>query len=269
MDDDRLARRALRILQALSDGQPARMRPAGPSTCTLTGTDGRARRFPLELVDKMMARGWLTDCAGGHESDRRIAATKDGLTWRRRMLAGGDFAGQHRSMRKVTIDGTERALANLAESPLARLATPRGKGRTAWLDARQLAAGERLRADFEYGQLGQKVTASWDRARTVRDRKGGQCASDPSDQALDARARFNAALEAVGPELSGLLVDVCCFLKGLEEVEAARGWPRRSAKVVLRTALSALDRHYNPPPKARTGRMRHWGGQGYRPAMTT
>ena len=268
MNDERLARRALRILHVLSDGQPAWLRAAGPSACTLHSQDGRVRRCPADLIDAMVSRGWLARHVDAHGDGARISATQDGLTWRRRMQCGNDFADQHRTVTTVAVDSGARAIVNLAESPLARLATPRARGKAPWLDRAQLAAGERLRADFEFGQLGQKVTASWDPARTVRDARGAGERSDVPDRAIDARARFNAALDAVGPELSGILVDICCFLKGLEEVETARGWPRRSAKVVLRTALSALDRHYNPPPRTRPGRMRHWGAQGYRPAMS-
>ena len=77
------------------------------------------------------------------------------------------------------------------------------------------------------------------------------------------------ALDAVGPELSQVLVDICCELKGLEEAERSHDWPQRAGKVVLQLALTRLARHYgldvpSDLPRRRKG-IRHWGSEDYRP----
>jgi hypothetical protein len=98
-------------------------------------------------------------------------------------------------------------------------------------------------------------------APTGRSRKQGGGAGEMTDLIVASRQRVRLAMEACGPEFSGLLMDVCCFLRGLEEVERERGWPLRSAKIVLHLALDRLARHYGLRDEARgdaSARVRVW-----------
>ena len=126
---------------------------------------------------------------------------------------------------------------NLAESPLTWLFA-RGH-----LTQRQHDAGERLRADWERAQLGPRVTMSWDFG--PRGGRGNPAdALDAGEAAVAARARFDAAAAALGPDLSGIAWRVICAGEGLAVAEKSLGWPARSAKLVLRIALDRLADHY-------------------------
>lgn len=134
-------------------------------------------------------------------------------------------------------------LFDAAESPLAWLATRRGRDGQPFLEAAEIQAGERLRLDLTRAGLLPRTTMDWSRLGTGAS-AGTRAAFSYSDALIAARQRVKAALVAVGPDFSGLLVDVCGFLKGLETVEHERQWPPRTAKVVLRLALRQLARHY-------------------------
>ena len=135
-----------------------------------------------------------------------------------------------------------------AESPLAWLARRKGRDGRALIEPVQLLAGERLRADFTRAHMMPRITANWSASVAIGPR--GASPATFTETVIGARQRVRAALEAVGPEFSGLLVDVCCFLKRLEEVERERSWPLRSAKVVLQLGLDRLARHYGLQGKA-------------------
>ncbi|VAW13613.1 hypothetical protein MNBD_ALPHA09-1769 [hydrothermal vent metagenome] len=191
-----------------------------------------------------------------------------GLAWLMRTTGGEDgYRSQHQiiSERMQTMpDGTCRPVRiNDGENPLGWLRRRNGPGGTPFLNDDMVAAGERLRSDFTAAQLTPGITTDWTRIQTQRPgagsaRANGAC--DLSDTALAARQRFERALNAVGPEMANVVVDVCCFLIGLGEAESARGWPRRSAKLVLRLALDILARHYGiirPQPHRPARRKSH------------
>ena len=174
------------------------------------------------------------------------------------------FRAQHLNLAAreiMTGTGAISVLVNDSESPLAWLARRKGRDGRTMISPNQFIAGEKLRADFTRGQLSPRVTSDWSaptggRSRTFR---GG--AGEMTDLVIASRQRVRLAMEACGPEFSGLLMDVCCFLRGLEEVERERGWPLRSAKIVLQLALDRLARHYGLRDEARgetSARVRTW-----------
>ncbi|HEY5239353.1 MAG TPA: DUF6456 domain-containing protein, partial [Rhizomicrobium sp.] len=81
-------------------------------------------------------------------------------------------------------------------------------------------------------------------APLVGGRRAAKATAPLAETTLAAKQRFAQAMSAVGPGLSDLLFDVCCHLVGLEMAERAKGWPQRSAKVVLQIALDRLALHY-------------------------
>jgi hypothetical protein len=151
----------------------------------------------------------------------------------------------------ATEHGAAAVTVDERESPLAWLARRRSRGGDALIEPHQLQAGERLRADFTVANLMPHTTSNWDNPLSP----GGAATGSANDTMTDARRRVHAALESVGPEFGGLLLDVCCFLKGLEDVERERRWPPRSGKVVLQLALDRLARHYGYARETR-GRAR-------------
>lgn len=158
------------------------------------------------------------------------------------------------------------ARRNLNESVLDRLSVSRGNAGSPWLTPIEREAGERLRADFEKAQLQPRITANWETNVATAGRRH-EAVRDLSDFAIDARKRVEQAMEAMGPELAGVALDLCCFLKGLETVERERQWPQRSAKLMLRAALRLLVRHYGLETGRGGRQIRQWGAGGYRPEI--
>jgi hypothetical protein len=164
------------------------------------------------------------------------------------------FRAQHLDVRDhaiATEDGHAVVLIDGNESPLAWLARRRGRDGRTLIAPHQLQAGERLRADFTRAHLMPRTTSNWESPISSSRRGGGSSAGYFTETMIAARQRVRQALDRAGPEFSGLLLDVCCFLKRLEDVERERAWPARSAKVVLQLALDVLARHYGYSGQAR------------------
>lgn len=197
------------------------------------GTSLGAGYAPVQEADDLVAAGLA--CWTGTGKARRLN------------LAAEAPPERALSTRTMLVDGIEQSvLVDDRESPLLWLHRRMGKDGRPQISAAEFAAGERFRADLTLAQMLPRVTMNWDAAfaPAPADRSPSRDPAGASDTALAARQRVRRACDRLGPDLSGLAIDICGFLKGLDQVERERGWPARSAKIVLRLALSGLAAHY-------------------------
>jgi len=184
-------------------------------------------------------------------AQRVYVISASGRAWWRRETGGEDpFQKQHQLRGQVTLEepgrGMVRREVNQGESPLGWLRRRRGKSGAAYLSEVEADAGEQLRRDYTFAQLGARTTLNWDGmlAHVDSSGAGGVDRVDVSAHVLDARRRVEHALAHVGPDLADVVVEICCHLNGLEQAERELGWPQRSGKVVLKIALTRLAEHY-------------------------
>lgn len=270
------ARALRRLLEAMNEpGAQAMADPLGARSIIVAaprkGVTVARARLAQSIADIAAARG-LARWDGAGEA-RRLRLTDEGRAHLRRLAAPAEanpFFAQHGALApRVVEKGARPTLVNEGESPLAWLARRKDRDGRPFLAPEQIEAGERFRRDVTQAAILQRVTADWQAA--IGSARGGGAGANIADVAIDARRRLSLAFDAVGPELGGLLTDVCGYLKGLELVESERGWPQRSAKVVLKIALERLALHYGLASEAqgpeRARHLLHWGAKDYRPTL--
>ena len=262
--EETLQREGRRILRRLSE-PGAQLVVAGDmeKAVVLKGT------VRIAVLDRSVAQGfalkdWIAVIRAGRITTYEITAA--GRAALRRMVEADDagrapgfaeaqagfatpFANQHRDWDTRELpssggDGQRRLRLNLAESPLGVLARRRDRDGEPFLTADLVAAGERLREDFELAQLGPRVAQNWERFLSGGDRGQYRPDAGHSGGSDKARARVALALRDLGPGLGDMALRCCCFLEGLEAAEKRLGWSARSGKIVLRIALMRLKRHY-------------------------
>ncbi|WP_372799849.1 DUF6456 domain-containing protein [Paracoccus seriniphilus] len=273
-------RAALRVLRRLAEPGAVMASAEGMDKAIVTRDDIRTAVLDRTLAESLALRGWVMMNAAGARIQRYVitAAGREAL---RKMLAGKgrgagmpgpenfadatpvdlpsgqgmaeagspfDHAERHRVWESRRIrdpeNGKRRSVrVNIAESPLLLLARRRDQNGQPFLTPGMVAAGERLREDFELAQMGPRVTQNWAGFMTagVDVSHGAGGARGGSETARD---RVAAALRELGPGLGDIVLRVCCFLEGLAATEKRLGWSARSGKIVLRLALMRLERHY-------------------------
>lgn len=267
MTDPKTSPAVRKLVRDLSRRKDARLTRSAGNFYYVCGV-AKPRLVPRRIAKALIASGLLTPSARD-----MWAATPEMESWLKRFETGADgFREQHSIFLPVPGNPSREARINPSECPVARLAQRKQSDGSAYLTPDLVEAADRLRHDFERGNLNPSVTMNWSSTSTASGRRRHRDEVDRlTDMALASRARLRKALKAVGPEFADLLMDVCCFLKGLEIVESERRWPARSAKLVLRLALKSLARHYGFAPEAtgpaKTSRHGHGRATGYRPTI--
>ncbi|TCP26087.1 hypothetical protein EV656_10249 [Rhodovulum adriaticum] len=195
---------------------------------------GRVTTYTITQAGRAALRRLLEE-----DQARRAGAQADGFGQQHGGWMGAQDDEEDCAARRARVRG------HRAESPLAILARRKGPDGQPFLGPDLVAAGERLREDFEIAQMGPRVAQNWDRFLTGSDRGSFSGDGGPAEGPRAARERVLAALRDLGPGLGDVVLRCCCFLEGMEQAEKRLGWSARSGKIVLRIALQRLKRHYD------------------------
>lgn len=266
-DEDTLNREALRILRRLCEtgavlAVAAEMDKAVVVRDMVAGGTARTAVVASSIAQAMALKDWIAAANQGRIV--RYHITTAGRAALGRMLEDTDLmktqdagSGATQIPFAGTINGWDnndsvepesararRMRYSLAESPLVALSRRRDHTGKPFLSDPMVGAGERLREDFELGQMGGNLTQNWDKFLTPGTRGSSTGSGSGNAAASEARARVASALADLGPGLSDVVTRCCCYLEGLETTEKRLGWSARSGKIVLRIALMRLQRHY-------------------------
>lgn len=234
----------------------------------LCSSDGTAVPCSRAALEGARQRGWVAPVGDAGRLGLTAAGREALRRSRSRLAAARAEAASALAATPAT------PTSNSSESPLAWLANRQDAAGRPMLAPTLVSAGERFRADLTFAGLTPRVTMNWSGIPISGDRGAGAAGfgRDLADNIIAARARVEAAIRAIGPELSDILIDVCGHLRGLEEISRTEGWPRHAARLLLQRALAALARHYGLEPEVRpeetlARRLRHWGAEDYRPTL--
>lgn len=257
LTEARIARDATRVLRRLAEQGAvlAVARDMEMGVVVREGPDGAPQRTAVvdrELAQAMALKEWIA-CADPSTRISRYHLTALGRSELRRLLTGtkegSGFAEAPARFRAAgdEDDASDAHLSHLrstlGESPLAALARRRDKDGQPFLPRDLVAAGERLREDFELAQSEPRVTQDWNLFLTAGINPGAP-GGGMLGGARAAQDRVAGALRDLGPGLADVALRCCCYLEGLETLERRMGWSARSGKIVLRIGLQRLKRHY-------------------------
>ena len=253
--DAELAREAPRVLRRLCENGAVLALAADMDKAVVVrdapgGTSARTAVVDRAVARAMALNEWITCQSPGRIARYTITQTGRSALNRmmaeeesRRVCADPGFSEAPTPFLRDAANAGRKSRYAVAESPLGALARRKDRDGTPFLSEDLVAAGERLREDFELAQLGSDAAQNWERLLSggIRNQRTGTVPQVGQSAAQD---RVLRALQDLGPGLSDVALRCCCFLEGLETAERRLGWSARSGKIVLRIALQRLKRHY-------------------------
>ncbi len=243
---DVLAREGCRILRRLCEAGAVLAVSTSMEKAIVVRNDIGGQGTRTATVDRVIAevmalKNWIACVSAGKVARYRI--TQDGRSALARFLAEDENRAGAIDAPSPEPGQSSRPRAQRSDPPLLALARRREKDGSLFLAPDLVAAGERLREDFELAQMSPNTTQNWDSILTGRI-DGTSPSSGPGGVSA-AQGRLQAALADLGAGLGDVALMCCCFLEGLETAEKKMGWSARSGKIVLRIALQRLKRHYD------------------------
>lgn len=135
-----------------------------------------------------------------------------------------------------------------------------------FLEPHHLEAARRVSQLFDRAHLTPRVTMHYSPMPKAGPNTGAPV--QITDMAAEARQALAEIHRTLPADCAAVVIDVCCYEKGLQAIETERGWPRRSAKLVLRIGLDHLAAHFGLSASAtgpKTNGAQSWMGEGARP----
>ncbi len=240
--EDVIATEARRILRRLNEPGACLAVAEGMEKAvvvreTKDGQTVRTATVDTEIAEAMALKGWIATNGTGriaryHLKPAGRVALKDILE---------EMASPHVDADEPDPRGMRYGAA---ESPLMMLARRRDKNGEVFLTDDLVRAGERLREDFELARMGGGPEQNWEEMMSQTDAPELDAAIFHGPGTDAARARVHAVMQDLGPGLGDVVLRACCYLEGMESIEARMGWAARSGKIVLRIGLQRLKRHF-------------------------
>ena len=259
-------------------GRPgAHLRSTGQGAAAIIGASrGAALSVPSQIALAARSAG-LLKVSGETSAGCEVLSDEGRSALRQLLMSAAAKNGDRRGSTKGGHGQRPRARQFMAErqpqraTVVQQLAARRDSRGQPLLSETQVNVALRFANDFLLAKLQPNVTMRWSAEPSAQPRRRGAPGAgiELAEVTSAAQQRVRDALRHLGGALADIVVDVCAFERGLENIEASRRWPSRSARIILAIALDRLAEHYGMTLNAASAvqKKRQWGDQSFRPSL--